>query len=119
MSAVPDLFATLSIAAVGVLLAETAKLRVAALPSHRLLCYGSFLLFQISLIIDALRRYAWDWYGYLLYFVRLITLSHAEPRPEVLPVSPPWLSFLVLIACLGICVFSVRGHGKSGKEAAA
>lgn len=113
VSLVPDLFSALTIATLCLLLVEVAKVMAAVLPGRRTWCYISFAIYQAALVVDVLRKYAWDWYGYLLYFARLVTLSYDRPRPEILPLSSPWLSFLVLLVCLGLCVYTrplTQGH---------
>jgi hypothetical protein len=106
VSLVPDLFSALTIAVLCLLLVEVAKVMVAALPRRQTLRYVAFAVYQATLMVDVLRHYAWDWYGYLLYFSRLITLSHNHPRPEILPLPSPWLSFLPLLLCLGLCGYA-------------
>lgn len=108
VSLVPDLFSALTLAALCVLVAELAKVMASALPGRRSLRHLCLTLYQITLVLDILRKYAWDWYGYLLYFARLISLSHDRPRPEVIPIPPPWLSLLLLCVCVGLCIFPPR-----------
>jgi hypothetical protein len=106
VSLVPDLFSALAIAFLCLLLTEIAKTMIAAVPGRRALTHVAFSVYQATLVVDIIRKYAWDWYGYLLYFARLIQLSYDRPRPEVLPVSSPWLSLLALLACMSVHVFS-------------
>lgn len=100
VSTVPFFFSALAWALLGVLLVEVAKIVVAA--QRRVALSVALLLFQVTFVIDVLRIHAWDWYGYGLYFARLLVLSHDNPRPEILPIPPPWLSFTLLLPCLGI-----------------
>jgi hypothetical protein len=96
VSLVPDLFSALVIAFSCLLLSEIAKMTARPIPGRRLLFYATCYFFQISLTIDVLRKFAWDWYGYLLYFMRIIDLSYDRPRPEVIPIPSPWLSLIAL-----------------------
>lgn len=102
VSLVPDLFSALSITLLCVLLAEFAKFANASRQGRSAICYLSFVLYQVTLFVDSMRLYARDWYGYLLYFLRLIDLSHDSPRPDVIPLPSPWLSFLALLLCLAL-----------------
>jgi hypothetical protein len=105
VSLVPDLFSALTIASLCLLLVEVAKAMAAKLPRWSNVCHSSFVVYQVTLIVDVLRGYAWDWYGYLLYYARLITLSYSLPRPEILPLATPWLSLVALVVCLGLCAY--------------
>lgn len=102
VSLVPDLFSALSIALLCILLAEFAKFVNSMRQEPSAACYLSFVLYQVTLLVESMRLYAWDWYGYLLYFLRLIDLSHDSPRPDVIPLPSPWLSFLALLLCLAL-----------------
>lgn len=106
VSLVPDFFSALTFAGLCLLLVEPAKMMAAVLPGQRIVRHLSFLVYQATLVVDVLRRYAWDWYGYLLYFLRLVNLNYNQPRPEILPLPPPWLSFMALLLCLGLCVYA-------------
>lgn len=114
VSLVPDLFSALALACLCVLMVEIAKAMISALPGRQTWSYTLLSIYQASLLIDVLRKYAWDWYGYLLYFTRLITLSYDRPRPEVLPIPPPWLSFLLFLACVGISVWDLFRRQQPG-----
>lgn len=109
VSLVPDLFSAVTIICLCLLLSEIAKTTIAALPGKRIHIYVLFLLYQTTLAIDALRKYAWDWYGYLLYFARLIELRYDRPQPEILPLSSPWLSLVALLLCMSMTVIDIRG----------
>jgi hypothetical protein len=109
VSAVPDLFSALALAAACLLVAELAKANLVVAVQRRIrLGLSAFVLYQITLFIDILRKHAWDWYGYILYFLRLTPLRYDQPRPEVLPLTSPWLSFLALLLCLGFCGYAYR-----------
>lgn len=102
VSGVPDLFSSLALAGMSILLAELAKM-IFLSRARSVICHGLIVLYQVTLFIDALRGHAWDWYGYLLYFCRLITLSYDRPRPEPVPIPSPWLSLVLLFVCLIFC----------------
>lgn len=102
VSTVPFLFSAAALALAGLLVVEVAKLLVTASPTRRTALPLALSVFQITLAIDILRKYAWDWYGYGLYFARLISLSYERPKPEVLPVPTPWCSFIMLLVCLAL-----------------
>ncbi len=106
VSLVPDFFSALTFAGLCLLLVEPAKMMASVLPGQRIARHLSFVVYQAMLVVDILRRYAWDWYGYLLYFLRLVNLDYNQPRPEILPLPPPWLSFMALLLCLGLCVYA-------------
>lgn len=114
VSLVPDLFSALAIACLCLVLTEVAKVSVIGLPGH-LPLYGTFLIFQATLVVDVLRKYAWDWYGYLLYYLRLTNLSYDQPRPEILPIPSPWLSMFVLLGCASLYTISLRAKTRSGE----
>jgi YD repeat-containing protein len=71
VSLVPDLFSALTIAFLALLLSEIAKILAITIPGRRISFYVTFSVYQLILMIDVLRKYAWDWYGYLLYFSRI------------------------------------------------
>jgi len=104
VSLVPDLFSALAMICLCLLLADLAKILAAARSGRSILVSVAFLVYQVTLVIDIMRKYAWDWYGYSLYFARLVKLRYDKPRPEVLPISSPWLSLLALLMCMGLCV---------------
>lgn len=107
VSGVPDLFSSLALCLVSILLAELAKvILLARIQSVK--CHVLIVLYQMSLLLDVFRKHTWDWYGYLLYFSRLISLSYDRPRPELIPIPSPWLSFLLLIACIVFCFWTQR-----------
>lgn len=110
VSLVPDLFSALAIIFLSLLLCEIAKILTIALPGRRTFFYVAFSVYQLTLVVDSLRKFAWDWYGYALYFARLISLSYDRPEPEILPIPSPWLSLLALMACTILYVISLRGQ---------
>jgi len=107
VSGVPDLFSALTLGISCIVLAEVAKGIFCSGCTRKVLVQCSFVVYQACLLLDVMRRYAWDWYGYLLYFCRLIELSYERPRPEVLALPAPWLSFLSLLLCMGIAFTSL------------
>jgi hypothetical protein len=108
VSLVPDLFSALTIVCLCLLLSEVAKIMSTVLPGRRIAFYVAFSIYQATLVIDVLRRFSWDWYGYLLYFARLTKLSYNRPQPEVLPIPSPWLSLLALLACTVLYISNLR-----------
>lgn len=114
VSAVPDLFSALLWGVICAGVVELAKPQVLALSKWRGRCMFLCAVFQGALVLDTLRRHAWDWYGYLLYFLRLTKLSYDNPRPEVISLPAPWLSFLVLAFVLTACALAtLRRSGTS------
>jgi hypothetical protein len=98
VSVVPDLYSAATIGLTSALVVEVAKMVLLRLGSRALGAYLSFCLLQATLVIDVLRRFAVDWYGYLLHFFRLAKLSNEVRYPEPLLIPPPFLSLLCLMA---------------------
>jgi hypothetical protein len=118
VSAVPDLFSALTLAVTCVLLAEIAKGLTWSCNAWKGPIHLSFVLYQCTLLLDVLRKYSWDWYGYLLYYARIIELSHERPRPEVLPLPAPWLSFLALLLCVLLSALASRNRSADSGDGA-
>ncbi len=114
VSTVPLLFGAASLVLVSLLIVEAAKFLVALAPLRRPALSLALSAFQITLAVDILRKYAWDWYGYGLYFARLITLSYEHPKPDVLPIPTPWCSFIILILCLMLLLRSSSNNREAG-----
>jgi hypothetical protein len=112
VSLVPRLAGALTVGLVAACLVEFAKLllsiaRLATIPTHLVL-----VGLQVLLVVDALRQFALDWYGYGLHFVRLAPLSSALLYPDPVPVPPPLLSLaglaMALLMALGGVVRGAR-----------
>lgn len=70
--------------------------------------YWALCAYQLVLGVDIMRTFALDWYGYLLYFVRLSNLTTEQPFPDPVPWPPPFLSLAALIAAIGCCALTYR-----------
>lgn len=107
VSLVPDLFSALAVAGLCLVLSEIAKFLISRLTVHNTPLCLALSAYQVTLVVDALRSYAWDWYGYFLYFARFIELRYDEPRPEIIPIPAPWMSLtaLLLFLCLYVATF--------------
>lgn len=117
ISLVPDLFGALVLVTATLLLLEIAKLLLVIKGIHRpVTCSLAALAAQQGVAFDILRSYAPDWYGYGLYYLHIIdTLSHEQPRPDVLPIAAPWYS-LVFIMALAILSLWQHWHDRSSSN---
>jgi hypothetical protein len=106
VSPVPHLYGAALVAVVAILCVELSK----ALLTGRLgqSAYWAFCTYQATLGIDIMRRFALDWYGYLLHFLRLSALTHEQPYPDPLAIPQPLLSFAGLVLALLFGAFSYR-----------
>jgi hypothetical protein len=109
VSLVPHLYGAFTVAAVSVVLVEVGKVALLSLGRRALVAYLGFCLFQIALGLDTLRRYAVDWYGYLLHYFRIARLSSEVRFPDPLPIPAPYLS-MTLLALLS--VYLILGVGR-------
>lgn len=109
VSIVPYLYGAFMVAFVSIVLAEIAKVTLLKLGQRTLVAYCGFCLYQVFLGFDVLRRFAVDWYGYLLHFLRLAKLSGEVRFPDPLPIPPPFLSLIPLALLSLNLVLSLRG----------
>ena len=109
VSIVPHLYGAFTVALVSVVLVEIAKVSLLNLGRRALVAYCGFCIFQVVLGVDVLRRFAVDWYGYLLHFFRLAKLSGDVRFPDPLPVPAPFLSLMFLALMSLYLVLGLRG----------
>jgi hypothetical protein len=90
------------------MLVEIAKVTLLNFGRRAFVAYCGFFLYQIVLGIDVLRRFAIDWYGYLLHFIRLAKLSVKVRFPDPILVPAPFLSLIILALVSLYLVLSLR-----------
>ena len=91
MSSVPALFQVLLLSGLAALLVEIPK---ALLPRGRWRSYLLLLTYQLALMADGLRTYAFDWWVWLLYWLGL----RSTGLESSLHAARPWPSLLAMIA---------------------
>jgi len=116
VSIVPYLYGAFMVALVSVVLVEIAKMTLLSLGRRALVAYCGFCLYQVVLGVDVLRRFAVDWYGYLLHFLRLAKLSGQVRFPDPLPVPAPFLSLIFLALMSLYLVLGLRGRPSSSEK---
>jgi hypothetical protein len=110
VSLVPHLYGAATVAVIAILIVEIGKVMLLRLGPGVLGAYLGLCLLQAALAIDVLRRFAVDWYGYLLHFFRLAKLSNQVRFPDPLLVPPPLLSLLFLMATSLYLLMLLRGQ---------
>lgn len=116
-SLVPHLYGAATIAVIAVLIVEFGKAILVRSGSGVLGAYLGLCLLQAALAIDVLRRFAVDWYGYLLHFFRLAKLSNEVRFPDPLLVPPPLLSLFFLMATSLYLLVFLRGQPPAAEGA--
>lgn len=109
VSIVPHLYGAFMVAFVSIVLVEIAKVTLLNLGRRALVAYCGFCLYQVLLGVDVLRRFAVDWYGYLLHFLRLAKLSGEVRFPDPLPLPAPFLSLILLALISAYLVLDPEG----------
>ncbi|GEM_PF-3740101 len=103
-SVVPDLFRTLLLAVGAAGFSELAKLLAARYVQRSCRLLLAITVQQGVLFLDLFRSWAWDWFDYLLFFLRLAPLNDTGlvMPPRLVPLWPPLLSLAVT---LSVCVY--------------
>lgn len=107
-SSVPMLFAILAFALACALIVEPAKLAVCEQAHLRRIGYVLLLVFQVSLVADVFRAYAYDWWRWTTTWLGFSQLREVIDLKDVAGLRIPWPSGVMAVCLAAYLAGSAR-----------
>jgi hypothetical protein len=102
VSSVPELGRALLLIAIALAIVEGGKALLFARHRYSKVLHVLAVIYQLTLALDILRKYVYDWFLYLLHVAIRLPLDPQRffNKDRLLPIQSPWPSFFVLLVLI-------------------